>query len=264
MKKGLAQLLTSNTALIQPSFSGLLVTWAYLPHTTFPPLVTKPNSLMFTSNTVPFVITPRLVYIGLLGFFFTPIIGRQNVALSSGCVTWAFFILRPIGLINLSNLGGFLVKLSPTKVTLVTILFHPFRRVFPDLSTLNTSDSDCALTVGIGTSHLPAFSFLFCFTMFEITLAWLCCSLVSRSFSRLFCLLLLVSLDGLLHLHLLLEPLLVRDLCLDAPQLARLLRPLLRRPRLLLSLPLMVVEPVASPLLMQLDMLILRHGETWP
>ena len=73
-----------------------------------------------------------------------------------------------------------------------------------------------------------------------------------------------MSLDSLLHLHLLLEPLLVRDLRLDAPQLPRLLRPLLWRPRLLLSLPLMVVKPVARSLLVQLNMLILRHGETLP
>lgn len=31
-----------------PSFSGLLVTWAYLPQTTLPPGVTKPSSLTFT------------------------------------------------------------------------------------------------------------------------------------------------------------------------------------------------------------------------
>lgn len=40
--------------------------------------------------TVPFVITPSEVYIGEDGFFLTPMIGRQNVALSSGCVTCAF------------------------------------------------------------------------------------------------------------------------------------------------------------------------------
>ena len=33
-----------------------------------------------TSITVPFVITPRDVYIGDCGFFFTPIIDKQNVA----------------------------------------------------------------------------------------------------------------------------------------------------------------------------------------
>merc|ERR1719187_3194409 len=133
--------LTSKTALIHPSFSGLLVTWAYLPHTTLPPLVTNPSSLMFTSMTVPLVITPKLVYIGLEGFFFTPMMGKQNVALNSGWVTWAFFILNPMGLINLSNLGGFLVKLSPTNVTFVTILFQPFLLPLPDFKTLNTSVS---------------------------------------------------------------------------------------------------------------------------
>ena len=33
---------------MQPSFSGLLVTCAYLPHTTLPPGVTSPSSLTFT------------------------------------------------------------------------------------------------------------------------------------------------------------------------------------------------------------------------
>ena len=44
-------------------------------------------NVQLTSITVPLVITPSPVYIGELGFFFTPIIGKQNVALSSGCVT---------------------------------------------------------------------------------------------------------------------------------------------------------------------------------
>ena len=52
---------TSSTALMQPSFSGLLVTWAYLPHTTLPPGVTSPSSLTLTSITVPFVTTPSWV-----------------------------------------------------------------------------------------------------------------------------------------------------------------------------------------------------------
>ena len=51
-------LLSKSTALMQPSFSGLFVTWAYLPHTTLPPDVTNPSSLMFTSMMVPFVMTP--------------------------------------------------------------------------------------------------------------------------------------------------------------------------------------------------------------
>lgn len=99
---------TSNTAFMHPSFSGLLVTWAYfpakcisyctilvtgggnyefLPHITFPPCVTNPNSLTLISITVPFVMTPRDVYIGDEGFFLTAITGKQNVAFSSGCVT---------------------------------------------------------------------------------------------------------------------------------------------------------------------------------
>ena len=51
---------------------------------TFPPCVTSPSSLTLTSTTVPFVMTPRLVYSGDDGFFFTPRMGRQNVAFSSG------------------------------------------------------------------------------------------------------------------------------------------------------------------------------------
>ena len=48
-----------------------------------------------TSITVPFVMTPKLVYRGELGFFFTPMIGRQNVAFNSGCVTCAFLNRKP-------------------------------------------------------------------------------------------------------------------------------------------------------------------------
>ena len=39
---------TSSTALMQPSFSGLLVTCAYLPHTTLPEGVTRPRSEQLT------------------------------------------------------------------------------------------------------------------------------------------------------------------------------------------------------------------------
>ncbi len=53
--------------------------------------------LKLTSMTVPFVITPSCVYEVPLGFFFTPRIPRQKVHLSSGWVTWAFFILSPAG-----------------------------------------------------------------------------------------------------------------------------------------------------------------------
>lgn len=48
-----------------------------------------------TSITVPFVITPNDVYIGDVGFFFTPIMGRWKVAFNSGCVTCALLNLRP-------------------------------------------------------------------------------------------------------------------------------------------------------------------------
>ena len=36
---------------MQPSFSGLLVTCAYLPQTTLPPGVTRPSSLTFTCSS---------------------------------------------------------------------------------------------------------------------------------------------------------------------------------------------------------------------
>lgn len=75
---------TNNTALMHPSFSGLFVTCAYLPHTTLPVYVTKPSSLTLTSMTVPLVMTPSDVYIALYGFFFTPKMSRQKVVLSSG------------------------------------------------------------------------------------------------------------------------------------------------------------------------------------
>lgn len=79
-----------------------------------------------TSMIVPLVITPRDVYIGPLGFFFTPMISRLKVHLSSGWVTWALVKRNPEGRMKRSYLGGFLVKPGPTNVTLVTILFHCF------------------------------------------------------------------------------------------------------------------------------------------
>ena len=54
---------TSSTAFMQPSFSGLLVTCAYLPQTTLPDGVTRPRSEQLTSMTVPLVITPSDVYL---------------------------------------------------------------------------------------------------------------------------------------------------------------------------------------------------------
>lgn len=122
---------------------------------TFPLCVTSPNSLMLTSMMVPLVMTPSWVNMGDWGFFLTPIIGKQNVALSSGWVTWAFLNLNPMGRINLSYLGGFLVKSSPTYVTLVTILFHAFFLLLPVRRTLKTSFSPTALTLGRGTVHFP-------------------------------------------------------------------------------------------------------------
>ena len=40
-----------------------------------------------TSMTAPLVTTPRVVYVCPLGFFLTPMISRQKVHFSSGCVT---------------------------------------------------------------------------------------------------------------------------------------------------------------------------------
>lgn len=98
---------TRRTAFTHPSKSGLLVTCAYLPHTTLPPAVTRPSSCggrrrvqqgeksgrpvigrslrtdTFTSMTVPLVMTPSWVYMGDCGFFLTPMIGSWKVALSS-------------------------------------------------------------------------------------------------------------------------------------------------------------------------------------
>ena len=132
-----------------------LMSFWHSPHTTFPLWVTSPSSLMLTSITVPLVMTPSCVKVVDCGFFFTPMMGRQNVALSSGWVTCTFLNRNAIGRINLSNLGGFLVKLSPTYVTLVTILFHPFFFLFPVRMTLKTSSSPTAFTFGRGTVHLP-------------------------------------------------------------------------------------------------------------
>jgi hypothetical protein len=71
------------TALMQPSFSGLFVIWAYFPKTTLPPAVTRPSSETLTSITVPFVMTPSWVYIGDWGFFLTPSICNWKVAFRS-------------------------------------------------------------------------------------------------------------------------------------------------------------------------------------
>ena len=75
---------------------------------------------------VPLVITPRLVNKLDYGFFLTPKILRKNVVFNSGWVTCAFLNLKPVGRIYRSNFGGFLVKFSPTKVTLLIFLFHAF------------------------------------------------------------------------------------------------------------------------------------------
>ena len=85
-----------------------------VPHTTLPDVVTRPSSLTLTSITVPFVITPSVVYSWLLGFFFTPMMSRWKVACSSGCVTCAFLNRIAIGRMKRSYFGGLRVKPSPT------------------------------------------------------------------------------------------------------------------------------------------------------
>lgn len=147
---------------MHPSFSGLLVTWAYLLQMTFPVCVTSPNSLTLTSSIVPFVMTPSPVYNCDCGFFLTPKISNWKVVFNSGWVTFAFLNLSPVGLMNLSYLGGLRVKFSPTNVTLFIRRFQAFYFLFPERSTWNISASDSALTFSIGTDHLPAFSLRFC------------------------------------------------------------------------------------------------------
>lgn len=126
---------TSNTELMQPSFSGLLSTYAYLDQMTLPVCVTNPNSDTFTSIIVPFVITPRFVYKLLYGFFFTPKISSGTVVFNSGCVTFAFLNLKPVGRMYLSYFGALRVKLSPTKQTLLILRFHASFLRLPDFMT---------------------------------------------------------------------------------------------------------------------------------
>mmetsp|Transcript_20168 Transcript_20168/g.68312 ORF Transcript_20168/g.68312 Transcript_20168/m.68312 type:complete len:264 (+) Transcript_20168:52-843(+) len=156
---------------MQPSSSGLFVTCAYFPQTTRPVVVTKPSSETLTSMTVPFVMTPNEVYIGDEGFFLTPIMSKQKVAFSSGCVTCAFFMRKPVGRTKRSYFGGLRVNDSSTKVTLVTTRFQLFFLRFPEACTRNISSSATGRTFGIGTVHLPAFSARFCLMELERILA---------------------------------------------------------------------------------------------
>ena len=113
---------------------------------------------------------------GPFGFFFTPKISSWNVALSSGWVTCALVKRKPLGRMKRSYFGGFLVKPGPTKVAFVIMRFHDFFMRFPERITLNISSSATGRTLGSGTSHFPAFSFLFCFTVLDSTLALDVCS----------------------------------------------------------------------------------------
>lgn len=61
-----------------------LVTWAHLPQTTFPLVVTSPSSETLTSIMVPLVRTPSWVYSGFWGFFLTERMGSCTVTPNSG------------------------------------------------------------------------------------------------------------------------------------------------------------------------------------
>jgi hypothetical protein len=102
----------------------------------------------------------------------------EKKKMNARCVTFAFLNLRAIGLTNLSNFGGFLVKLSPTNVAFVTILFQLLLLLLPVFNTLNISSSAIPLPFGNGTANLAALSFRLCLIALDIALASLC---VSRS-----------------------------------------------------------------------------------
>jgi hypothetical protein len=57
---------------------------------------------MFTSITVPLVITSRVVYNGDDGFFFTPEYRQAKGGFQLRVYDMGFFECRPIGLLNLS------------------------------------------------------------------------------------------------------------------------------------------------------------------
>lgn len=63
----------SKTASLHPSFSGLLVTWAYFSRITLCVCcVTGPSLFTSLSMTIPLVVIPKVVYSGDKGFFFIP------------------------------------------------------------------------------------------------------------------------------------------------------------------------------------------------
>jgi hypothetical protein len=83
---------------------------------------------------------------------------------------------KPLGRMKRSYFGGFLVNPGPTNVAFVIMRFHDFFIRFPLRMTLNISSSATGRTLGKGTSHFPAFSFRFCFTVFDSTFALDVCS----------------------------------------------------------------------------------------
>mmetsp|Transcript_34586 Transcript_34586/g.84698 ORF Transcript_34586/g.84698 Transcript_34586/m.84698 type:complete len:200 (-) Transcript_34586:305-904(-) len=129
---------------------------------------------------VPLVSTPSELYMGPLGFFFTPRMSSWNVHLSSGWVMCALVKRRPEGRMKRSYLGGLRVKPGPTKVALVMMRFQLFFWRLPLRMTRNISSSAMGRTFGSGTSHFPAFSLRFCLMVLDSTLARLVCSRSSR------------------------------------------------------------------------------------
>lgn len=86
-------------------------------------------------------------------------------------MTCAFLKRNAIGRIKRSIFGIRRVNVSPTKVTLFTNRFHDFLPRLPDVTAFSISSYETGLTFSIGTAHLPAFSFRFCFSEFDSTFA---------------------------------------------------------------------------------------------
>lgn len=107
-------------AITKQTISKVLAVWKYKTRRVWRIVIEN----KCTSIIVPLVITPRELYIGPLGFFFTPMISRLKEHLSSGWVTLALVKRNPDGRMKRSYFGGFLVNPAPTNVAFVIILFH--------------------------------------------------------------------------------------------------------------------------------------------
>ncbi|KAH9405404.1 hypothetical protein TYRP_001254 [Tyrophagus putrescentiae] len=86
------------------------------------------------------------------------------------------------------------------------------------------------------------------------------CASITNRCVLLFGLFLLMSLEGLFHLHLLGEPLTVVDFRLDASQFLGLIGRFVHLSGLLLSLTFLIIEATTETLLMKLNVLVLWHG----